>query len=78
MRATGLRGCEHPFNTIPSILLLCLCGITHFAVFLGYGAQLVAMILFYIVVSLWFHFWHYRFVERVAQFTMPWPKPKGY
>ncbi len=49
---------------------------TFFAVFLGYGTQLVAMIGFYIVVSLWFHFWRYRFVNRGAQFTMPWPKPK--
>lgn len=47
-------------------------------VFLGYGTQLVAMIAFYIVVSLWFHFWRYRFVNRGAQFTMPWPKPRGY
>ena len=46
--------------------------------FLGYGTQLVAMIGFYIVVSLWFHFWRYRFVNRGAQFTMPWPKPRGY
>ena len=49
-----------------------------FAVFLGYGTQLIAMIAFYIVVSLWFHFWRYRFVNRAAQFTMPWPRPQGY
>lgn len=72
------RGYEHPFHPIPAIVLLSLCGITFFAVFLGYGTQLVAMIGFYIVVSLWFHFWRYRFVNRGAQFTMPWPKPKGY
>jgi ethanolamine permease len=72
------RGYEHPFHPIPAIVLLCLCGFTFFAVFLGYGTQLVAMIGFYIIVSLWFHFWRYRFVNRGAQFTMPWPKPKGY
>ena len=72
------RGYEHPFHPIPAIVLLSLCGITFFAVFLGYGTQLVAMIGFYIVVSLWFHFWRYRFVNRGAPFTMPWPKPKGY
>ena len=72
------RGYEHPFHPIPAIVLLTLCGITFFAVFLGYGTQLVAMIGFYIVVSLWFHFWRYRFVNRGAQFTMPWPKPQGY
>jgi ethanolamine permease len=72
------RGYEHPFHPLPAILLLSLCGVTFFAVFLGYGTQLVAMIGFYIVVSLWFHFWRYRFVNRGAQFTMPWPKPQGY
>jgi len=72
------RGYEHPFHPIPAIVLLCLCAVTFFAVFLGYGTQLVAMIGFYIIVSLWFHFWRYRFVNRGAQFTMPWPKPKGY
>ena len=72
------RGYEHPFHPIPALTLLTLCGVTFFAVFLGYGTQLVAMIGFYIVVSLWFHFWRYRFVNRGTQFTMPWPKPKGY
>ncbi|AGT11442.1 APC family permease [Paracoccus aminophilus] len=72
------RGYEHPFHPVPAYVLLGLCGITYFAVFLGYGTQLVAMIVFYIVVSLWFHFWRYRFVNRGAQFTMPWPKPQGY
>ena len=72
------RGYEHPFHPLPAFVLLGLCGITFFAVFLGYGTQLVAMIAFYIVVSLWFHFWRYRFVNRGTQFTMPWPKPQGY
>ena len=72
------RGYEHPFHPLPAIMLLSLCGVTFFAVFLGYGTQLVAMIGFYIVVSLWFHFWRYRFVNRVAQLTMPCPKPQGY
>jgi ethanolamine permease len=72
------RGYEHPFHPLPAVTLLALCGITFFAVFLGYGTQLIAMIGFYIVASLWFHFWRYRFVNRGAQFTMPWPKPKGY
>ena len=72
------RGYEHPFHPIPAITLLAICAVTFFAVFLGYGTQLVAMIGFYIIVSLWFHFWRYRFVNRGAQFTMPWPKPRGY
>ncbi|HEY9039312.1 MAG TPA: APC family permease [Roseovarius sp.] len=72
------RGYEHPFHPVPAIILLSLCGVTFFAVFLGYGSQLVAMLSFYIIVSLWFHFWRYRFVRRAAQFTMPWPRPRGY
>ena len=72
------RGYVHPFHPIPAIVLLVLCAVTYFAVFLGYGTQLVAMLGFYIVASLWFHFWRYRFVNRGAQFTMPWPRPKGY
>ncbi|MBA3325939.1 MAG: APC family permease, partial [Rhodobacteraceae bacterium] len=72
------RGYVHPFHPVPAIVLLSLCGVTYFAVFLGYGTQLVAMVTFYIVVSLWFHFWRYRFVRRAAQFTMPWPRPVGY
>ncbi len=72
------RGYVHPFHPIPAVLLLALCAVTFFAVFLGYGTQLVAMLGFYIVASLWFHFWRYRFVNRGAQFTMPWPRPQGY
>ena len=59
-------------------VLLVLCAATYFAVFLGYGTQLIAMMCFYIVASLWFHFWRYRFVRRGDQFTMPWRRPAGY
>jgi ethanolamine permease len=72
------RGYVHPFHPLPAMVLITLCAITFFAVFLGYGTQLVAMVCFYIVVSLWFHFWRYRFVRRGNQFTMPWPRPRGY
>lgn len=72
------RGYVHPFHPIPAIVLITLCAVTYFAVFLGYGTQLIAMVSFYIVASLWFHFRRYRFVKRSDQFTMPWPKPQGY
>lgn len=72
------RGYVHPFHPVPALVLLSLCALTYFAVFLGYGTQLIAMLLFYIIVSLWFHFWRYRFVKRADQFTMPWPRPNGY
>ena len=72
------RGYVHPFHPLPAIVLLLLCSATYFAVFLGYGTQLIAMMVFYIVASLWFAFHRYQFVRRGDQFTMPWPKPVGY
>ncbi len=72
------RGYVHPFHPLPAIVLLILCIATYFAVFLGYGTQLVAMLVFYIIASLWFAFHRYKFVRRGEQFTMPWPKPVGY
>lgn len=72
------RGYVHPWHPVPAFVLLVLCGATYFAVFLGYGTQLIAMLCFYIIASLWFHFWRYRFVKRGDQFTMPWPRPQGY
>lgn len=72
------RGYVHPFHPLPAIVLLILCITTFFATFLGYGSQLLAMITFYIVASLWFVMHRYRFVRRADQFTMPWPKPRGY
>ena len=72
------RGYEHPFHPLPAFMLLALCSVAYFAVFLGYGTQLIAMLVFYVLVSLWFHFWRYRFVYRAGQFTMPWHKPAGY
>jgi len=72
------RGYTHPFHPLPAIVLLALCVVTYFAIFLGYGAQLTAMVVFYVIMSLWFHFYRYRYVKRGDQFTMPWPKPRGY
>lgn len=72
------RGYTHPFHPIPALCLFLLCAITFFAIFLGFGSQLIAMVIFYVIVSLWFHFYRYRYVRRGDQFTMPWPKPQGY
>lgn len=72
------RGFEHPFHPFPSIVLFMLCSITFFAVYLGYGRQLLAMMAFYIAASCWFAFYRYRYVKRGDQFTMPWPRPSGY
>lgn len=72
------RGYVHPFHPLPAILLLVLCAVTFFAIFLGFGSQLIAMLVFYIIVSVWFHFYRYKYVRRGEQFTMPWPRPQGY
>jgi ethanolamine permease len=72
------RGYVHPFHPLPAIVLLLICAVTYFAVFLGYGTQLVAMMVFYIVASAWFAFHRYKYVRRGDQFTMPWPRPAGY
>ncbi len=72
------RGFVHPFHPLPAIVLLCLCIATYFAIYLGYGNQLLAMMVFYIVASVWFVLFRYRYVRRGGQFTMPWPKPRGY
>ena len=72
------RGYVHPMHPIPALVLLLLCSITFVAVFLGYGTQLVAMMVFYIVVSMWFAFHRYKYVRRADQFTMNWPRPRGY
>lgn len=72
------RGYVHPLHPIPAILLLVLCSVTYIAVFLGYGAQLLAMMTFYIGASAWFVLHRYKYCRRGEQFTMPWPKPRGY
>ena len=72
------RGFEHPFHPVPALTLMFLCITTFFAVYLGYGRQLLAMMAFYIIASIWFAFYRYRYVRRGAQFTMAWPKPIGY
>jgi ethanolamine permease len=71
------RGYVHPLHPLPALVLLVLCATTYFAVFLGYGTQLMAMMAFFVIASLWFHFHRYRYVRRGDQFTMPWPRPLG-
>lgn len=72
------RGYVHPFHPVPAIVLGLLCSATYFATYLGYGTSLLAILAFYIIASVWFTFRRYQFVKRADQFTMPWPRPKGY
>jgi ethanolamine permease len=73
-----VRGYEHPFHPLPSIVLFVLCSATYFATYLGYGTSLLSIMAFYILASIWFVYRRYPFVHRGDQFTMPWPRPKGY
>jgi ethanolamine permease len=72
------RGYEHPFHPLPAIVLGVLCSATYFATYLGYGTSLLSIMAFYILASIWFVFRRYPFVYRGDQFTMPWPRPRGY
>lgn len=72
------RGYVHPFHPIPAMTLMALCALTFFAVILGYGSNLLAIMAFFIIISLWFTVHRYKYVKRGDQFTMNWPRPKGY
>lgn len=72
------RGYEHPFHPLPAIVLGVLCSATFLATYLGYGTSLLSIMAFYILASIWFVFRRYPFVYRGDQFTMPWPRPRGY
>ncbi len=72
------RGYVHPLHPVPAVTLMALCIATYFATFLGYGAALLSIMAFYIVASMWFAWHRYKFVYRGDQFTMPWPRPKGF
>ncbi|WP_045836372.1 APC family permease [Hyphomicrobium sp. 99] len=72
------RGYVSPLHPLPAVLLLILCAVAYFSVFLGYGVELTLVIAFYTVATLWFHFRRYKYVRRGQQFSMPWPKPIGF
>lgn len=72
------RGYVHPFHPLPAVTLLVLCISTYFATFLGYGTALLSVMAFYIGASIWFVIHRYKYVKRGDQFTMTWPRPKGY
>lgn len=72
------RGYVHPFHPITAIVLLVLCVAVYFATYLGYTKMLLSIMVFYILASLWFAYHRYQYVKRGDQFTMTWPRPKGY
>jgi ethanolamine permease len=72
------RGYTHPLHPLPAITLGILAAAVMFATFLGYGTTLVTLVIFYLLASIWFVVFRYRYVRRGRQFTMPWPRPKGY
>ena len=72
------RGYVHPFHPITAIVLLVPCVAVYFATYLGYTKMLLSIMVFYILASLWFAYHRYQYVKRGDQFTMTWPRPKGY
>jgi ethanolamine permease len=72
------RGYTHPLHPLPAITLGILAAAVLFATFLGYGTTLVTLVIFYLLASIWFVAFRYKYVRRGSQFTMPWPRPKGY
>jgi ethanolamine permease len=72
------RGYTHPFHPLPALTLAFIACLVFFATFLGYGTTLVTLVVFYLLASIWFVLFRYRYVARGKQFTMPWPRPKGY
>jgi ethanolamine permease len=72
------RGYTHPFHPLPALTLGLIAALVMFATFLGYGTTLLTLVSFYLIASVWFVLFRYRYVRRGAQFTMPWPRPKGY
>ncbi len=72
------RGYTHPFHPVPAITLAIIAALVLFATFLGYGTTLITMVVFYLLASIWFVLFRYKYVRRGRQFTMPWPRPRGY
>jgi ethanolamine permease len=72
------RGYTHPLHPLPALSLGILAAMVLFATFLGYGTTLVTLVVFYLLASIWFVMFRYRYVRRGRQFTMPWPRPRGY
>jgi len=72
------RGYTHPFHPLPALSLALIAALVMFATFLGYGTTLLTLVAFYLLASVWFVLFRYKYVRRGRQFTMPWPRPKGY
>ncbi|MGI8738882.1 MAG: APC family permease [Gammaproteobacteria bacterium] len=72
------RAYIHPFHPLPAVVLFILCMAVYFATFLGYADYLISILVFFIVASLWFSMHRYKYVRRGDQFTMSWPRPRGY
>lgn len=72
------RGYTHPFHPLPALTLGLIAAMVMFATFLGYGTTLLTLTIFYLIASVWFVVFRYKYVRRGSQFTMPWPRPRGY
>jgi ethanolamine permease len=72
------RGYTHPLHPLPALTLAVIAALVLFATFLGYGTTLITLVIFYLLASIWFVVFRYKYVRRGQQFSMPWPRPKGY
>jgi ethanolamine permease len=72
------RPYTHPFHPLPALSLGLVAVAVLFATYLGYSDTLVTLVGFYLAASIWFVVFRYKYVRRGAQFSMPWPRPKGY
>lgn len=72
------RAYIHPYHPLPAVVLFILCMAVYFATFLGYADYLISILVFFILASIWFSVHRYKYVRRGDQFTMPWPRPRGY
>ena len=72
------RGYTHPFHPLPALSLALIAALVLFATFLGLRDDAADLVTFYLLASVWFVVFRYKYVRRGRQFTMPWPRPKGY
>ncbi len=75
------RGYIAPWHPLPSILVLVLASATLLGMYFGYWINLVSGFVFYLLASLWFLLYRYKFLDFesfLSHGTSCWPRPKGY
>ena len=60
------RGYTHPFHPLPALSLALIAALVMFATFLGYGTTLLTLVAFYLLASVWFVLFRYKYVAAGA------------